>query len=118
MIASIAAVAYTFNHPSLSVDFASPSPISFRKWACNIKILVFGSAPATGDPLDGVDGRAVVKFTAMCGQFNLSWVMAVVVVVFEMLVLISVPLGRKWRRGLEEVERSEEKLSPAGKYVE
>ncbi|KAF8465974.1 hypothetical protein BDZ91DRAFT_763430 [Kalaharituber pfeilii] len=118
-IGSITAVVYSFIHPSLNVDFDSPSPISFRKYACNIEPKLLQDAagkPVTGDPLRGVDSRALVLFASMCGQFNLTWVLALVVLFFETLILITIPLGRRWRKGLEEVERGEEKLSGAGKY--
>jgi len=43
-------------------------------------------------------------------------VLAFVVIFFEMMVLISIPMGRKWRRGLEEVERAEDELIMREKY--
>ena len=39
-----------------------------------------------------------------------------VVMIFEVMVLISIPMGRKWRKGLEEVERAEDELIMREKY--
>ncbi|KAF8448403.1 hypothetical protein BGX38DRAFT_1260108 [Terfezia claveryi] len=119
LIGSIAAVTYSFQHPSMNVDFDSPSPISLRKYACTLSPQLLQSAQqktTTGEPMGGVDGRVVVLFSSMCGQFNLAWVLALVVMVFEIMVLISIPLGRKWRKGLEEVERAEDELIMREKY--
>ena len=72
LLATICAVAYSFQHPSMNVDYASPSPISFRKYACTIQPEIFNQANLqgiAGDPLGGVDGRALILFHSMCGQF-------------------------------------------------
>lgn len=42
--------------------------------------------------------------------------LVLVVIIFEVMVLISIPLGRKWRKGLEEVERAEDVLIMNEKY--
>ncbi|KAF8423905.1 hypothetical protein EV426DRAFT_711141 [Tirmania nivea] len=118
LIGSITAVIYSFEHPSMNVDFDSPSPISFRKYACNSPWLLHSAQQkaTTGEPMGGVDGRVVVLFSSMCGQFNLALAMAFVVLVLEVMALISTPLGRKWRKRLEEVERAEDEFIMKEKY--
>ncbi|KAI5790595.1 hypothetical protein DFH27DRAFT_201049 [Peziza echinospora] len=132
---AVAALAFTFSHKSMGVGLGDAErEMSFRRYTCDMKRQMYQGqgreavnlavqtvssnlvSSGVGDPMKGVDARAIVLFASMCGQYNLSWILIIFILFFEIMIFISIALGRKWRKGLEKIEESEVRMMAAGKY--